>query len=229
MDSFEVVGGNRLNGEIIPQGAKNEALQILCAVLLTPETVKISNIPDIRDVNMLIEILGDIGVKVEKTGDHSYSFTASDIDLDYLKTEAFRDKSARLRGSVMLVGPLLARFGEAFMPQPGGDKIGRRPLDTHLIGFTKLGAVVEWDEKAWGYSVKAGQLKAGFIHMEEISVTGTANVLMAAAGADGESQIYNAACEPYLQQLCKLINSMGGEISGIGSNLLTVKGKKRIR
>lgn len=224
MSAFEVVGGNRLSGEIIPQGAKNEALQILSAVLLTPQPVEISNIPDIRDVNLLIQLLGDLGVKVEKTGADSYRFQADDIDQDYLLSEEFKRKGSGLRGSVMIIGPLLSRFKKACMPKPGGDKIGRRPLDTHFNGFTKLGAQFKFDSKENFYSIEAEQLKGAYIHMDEISVTGTANVIMGAVMAEGTTTIYNAACEPYLQQLCNMLNSMGAKISGVGSNLLHIEG-----
>ena len=222
--AFRIKGGQRLQGEIIPQGAKNEALQILCAVLLTDEDVRIQNIPDIHDVNRLIDILSDLGVAVRRNGKGDFTFCAKNINLDYIKSEEFRKEGAKLRGSVMLLGPLLARFGEAYMPTPGGDKIGRRRLDTHFQGFADLGAEFYFDEKSHIYSVKAKELHGKFILLEEASVTGTANILMAAVLAKGTTQIYNAACEPYLQQLCKMLNRMGAKISGIGSNLLTIEG-----
>ena len=224
MSSFEVIGGLSLKGELTPQGAKNEALQILSAVLLTSEKVEISNIPDIRDVMKLIELLQAMGVKVVKLAEESYSFEAANIDLDYLLTEDFTKRATELRGSIMIVGPLLSRFGKARIPQPGGDKIGRRRLDTHFIGFQKLGAEFEFDAKDNFYHVKANRLKGAYMHLDEASVTGTANIVMAAALADGLTTIYNAACEPYLQQLCLMINRMGGKISGIGSNLLYIQG-----
>ncbi len=224
MSSFEVIGGTSLKGELIPQGAKNEALQILSAVLLTAGKVEISNIPNIRDVMKLIELLQAMGVKVEKLGEDTYSFEASDINLDYLVTDDFNKRATELRGSIMIVGPLLSRFGLAHIPRPGGDKIGRRRLDTHFIGFQKLGAEFEFDGKDNFYHVKAKRLKGSYMHLDEASVTGTANIVMAAALAEGTTTIYNAACEPYLQQLCKMINRMGGRISGIGSNLLVIEG-----
>jgi len=228
MASFKIKGGKKLSGEITPQGAKNEALQILSAVLLTPEKVVINNIPNIVDVNKLIEILGDLGVKIEKLGKGSYSFRADQIDLDYLFSDDFRDKGGRLRGSIMIVGPLLARFGQAAIPRPGGDKIGRRRLDTHFIGFEKLGAQFNYDDKNGFFQIKAKELKGTFMLLEEASVTGTANIVMAACLAKGTTTIYNAACEPYLQQLCKMINRMGGKISGIGSNLLLIEGVDKL-
>ncbi|MDG1849410.1 MAG: UDP-N-acetylglucosamine 1-carboxyvinyltransferase [Flavobacteriales bacterium] len=224
MASFKIKGGKKLSGEITPQGAKNEALQILSAVLLTPEKVTINNIPNIVDVNKLIEILGDLGVKIQKLGKGSYSFQADEIDLDHLSSDDFKAKGGRLRGSIMIVGPLLARFGKAAIPRPGGDKIGRRRLDTHFIGFEKLGAEFNYDDKNGFFQIHAEQLKGTFMLLEEASVTGTANIVMAACLAKGETKIYNAACEPYLQQLCKMINRMGGKISGIGSNLLVIEG-----
>jgi UDP-N-acetylglucosamine 1-carboxyvinyltransferase len=228
MASFKIKGGKKLNGEITPQGAKNEALQILSAVLLTPEKVVINNIPNIVDVNKLIEILSDLGVKIEKLGKGSYSFKADQINLDYLFSDDFRDKGGRLRGSIMIVGPLLARFGQAAIPRPGGDKIGRRRLDTHFIGFEKLGAEFNYDDKNGFFEIKAKELKGTFMLLEEASVTGTANIVMAACLAKGTTTIYNAACEPYLQQLCKMINRMGGKISGIGSNLLVIEGVEKL-
>lgn len=222
--SFQIRGGKKLSGEITPQGAKNEALQILCAVLLTDQPVQICNIPDIHDVNRLIEILGDFGVKVTKNGHGDFTFQASDINFEYLKSKEFKKDGAKLRGSIMLLGPMLARFGEAYMPTPGGDKIGRRRLDTHFQGLVELGAEFVYDEKDFFYSLKAKELVGKFIHLEEASVTGTANIIMAAVLAKGKTRIYNAACEPYLQQLCKMLNRMGAQISGIGSNLLTIEG-----
>ncbi len=228
MASFEVIGGNKLKGDIHPQGAKNEALQILCAVLLTPETVTISNIPDIRDVNKLIELLSDLGVKIEQKAADTYTFRADDIDLGYLETENFVAQGRAIRGSVMIVGPLLARYGEAKMPKPGGDKIGRRRLDTHFIGLEKLGARFSYDTSESFYSVKADRLKGSYILLDEASVTGTANILMAAVLAEGTTTIYNAACEPYLQQLCRMLNRMGARISGVGSNLLVIEGVEKL-
>lgn len=224
METFIIEGGHRLSGEITPQGAKNEALQIISAVLLTPEPVTISNIPDIVDVNKLIDLLGSMGVKIERHSSDRCTFTASDIDLEYLQTDEFRKKGASLRGSIMIVGPLLARFGKAFIPRPGGDKIGRRRLDTHFLGFQELGAEFTYDPKETFYRVKADQLRGKYMLLDEASVTGTANVVMAASMAEGTTTIYNAACEPYLQQLCKMINRMGGKITGIGSNLLSIEG-----
>jgi UDP-N-acetylglucosamine 1-carboxyvinyltransferase len=228
MASFEIHGGKPLKGELIPQGAKNEALQILCAVLLTPEKVTISNIPDIIDVNKLISLLQTMGVKVEKVEKGTYIFQAKDIDLEFLETEEFKKRAASLRGSIMIVGPLLARFGKGFIPKPGGDKIGRRRLDTHFEGFVKLGAEFNYDAGDHFYSVDAKKLVGTYIHLDEASVTGTANVLMAAVMAEGTTTIYNAACEPYLQQLCKMLNSMGAKISGIASNMLTIEGVKEL-
>lgn len=224
METFIIEGGHRLSGEITPQGAKNEALQIISAVLLTPEPVTISNIPDIVDVNKLIDLLGSMGVKIERHSSDRCTFTASDIDLEYLQTDEFRKKGASLRGSIMIVGPLLARFGKAFIPRPGGDKIGRRRLDTHFLGFQELGAEFTYDPKETFYRVKADQLRGKYMLLDEASVTGTANVVMAASMAEGTTTVYNAACEPYLQQLCKMINRMGGKITGIGSNLLSIEG-----
>ncbi len=225
MEYFEVEGGHRLKGEIIPQGAKNEALQILCAVLMTAEPVTIENIPDIVDVNRLIDILRDMGVGVVPNGPGSYTFTAANVDLDFLSTETFRSKARALRGSIMLVGPLLARYGRAYISRPGGDKIGRRRLDTHFWGFQQLGASFSYDSKAGVFNVSSqGRLKGIDMLLDEASVTGTANLVMAAALATGTTTIYNAACEPYLQQLCKMLNRMGAKISGVGSNLLTIEG-----
>lgn len=226
--SFQIKGGKKLHGEIIPQGAKNEALQILCAVLLTDEEVRIKNIPDIHDVNRLIEILGDFGVKVIKNAHGDYSFKADSVNFDYMKSEEFKQDGAKLRGSIMLLGPILARYGEAYMPTPGGDKIGRRRLDTHFQGLVELGAEFHYDEKEFFYSLKAKELNGKFILLEEASVTGTANIVMAAVLSKGKTSIYNAACEPYLQQLCKMLNRMGAKISGIGSNLLIIEGVNRL-
>ncbi|ROI09852.1 UDP-N-acetylglucosamine 1-carboxyvinyltransferase [Chryseobacterium sp. H3056] len=222
--SFQIRGGKKLHGEITPQGAKNEALQILCAVLLTDEVVRVKNIPDIHDVNRLIEILGDFGVKITKNAHGDYSFQADAVNFDYIKSPEFKQDGARLRGSIMLLGPMLARYGEAYMPTPGGDKIGRRRLDTHFQGLVELGAKFHYDEKQQYYSLKAEALHGTYILLEEASVTGTANIIMAAVLAQGTTKIYNAACEPYLQQLCKMLNRMGAEITGIGSNLLTIEG-----
>lgn len=222
--TFEIRGGKRLSGEIIPQGAKNEALQILCAVLLSDSEIRVKNIPDIHDVNRLIEILGDFGVKITKNGHGDYTFKADEVNFDYIKSEEFKKDSAKLRGSIMLLGPMLARFGEAYMPTPGGDKIGRRRLDTHFQGLVELGAEFHYDETEGFYSLSAKELKGTYMLLEEASVTGTANIILAAVLAKGTTRIYNAACEPYLQQLCKMLNRMGAKISGIGSNLLTIEG-----
>jgi len=224
MAIFEVTGGKQLKGDIIPQGAKNEALQIICAVLLTSEKVIISNIPDIVDINKLIDLLKDLGVKVEKTGHETYSFQANEVKVDYLVSEDFRKKGSGLRGSTMIIGPMLARFGRAYMPKPGGDKIGRRRMDTHFIGFENLGAKFEYDHETENFKVTADKLKGTYMLLDEASVTGTANIVMAAVLAEGTTTIYNAACEPYLQQLCKMLNQMGAKISGVGSNLLTITG-----
>ena len=224
MASFEITGGKQLKGDLHPQGAKNEALQILCAVLLTPEKVKINNIPDIRDVNKLIELLSSLGVKVERLDKSTYTFEASQVDINYLSTDDYRKKGSGLRGSVMLLGPLLTRFGKAFMPKPGGDKIGRRRLDTHIIGLQDLGARFDFNPKEYFYSIEADKLEGTYMHLDEASVTGTANLVMAASMAKGKTTIYNAACEPYLQQLCKMLNHMGAKITGVGSNLLTIEG-----
>ena len=235
MASFQITGGRRLKGDLIPQGAKNEALQILCAVLLTKESVTIHNIPGIRDVNQLIDLLGDLGVWVTKIGEGSYRFQASDVNLDYLETDTYKRKAAALRGSVMLLGPMLARFKKGRIPRPGGDKIGRRRLDTHFLGFEKLGAQFNYDANdgtagAGGYyQVDATNLRGAYILLDEASVTGTANILMAAVMAEGTTQIYNAACEPYLQQLSKMLNSMGAKITGVGSNLLTIEGVSELK
>ncbi len=223
MESFEVTGGKKLQGEIFPQGAKNEALQIISAVLLTPEKVTVRNIPDILDVNLLIELLTELGVKAERPSHDTCIFQADNVDLDYLGSEVFRKKSSRLRGSVMLAGPMLSRFKKAYIPKPGGDKIGRRRLDTHIIGFEKLGARFEYNEEHL-FELVAPDLKGTQMLLDEPSVTGTANIVLAAVMAHGITTIYNAACEPYLQQLCKMLNSMGAKISGVGSNLLTIEG-----
>lgn len=227
MSVFQIRGGNRLSGEIIPQGAKNEVLQILCAVLLTDEPVRIKNIPDIRDVNRLIEILGDLGVKIHKNGAGDYTFQADHIHTDYLQSKEFKKDGAALRGSIMLVGPLLARFGKAYIPKPGGDKIGRRRLDTHFQGFINLGAKYRFEEDEDFYGVEMDEkngLTGAYMLLEEASVTGTANIIMAAVLAKGKTTLYNAACEPYIQQLCKMLVRMGAKIEGIGSNLLTIEG-----
>jgi len=228
MNKFEIKGGKRLSGEIIPQGAKNEALQILCAVLLTAEKVTIHNIPDIVDVNKLIELLSALGVKIENLGNGSWTFQANNVDVDFMISEEFKKKGAALRGSVMIVGPLLARFGRGYIPKPGGDKIGRRRLDTHFIGFQNLGAKFDFDSVESFYKVEAKELKGAFMLLDEASVTGTANILMAATMAKGITTIFNAACEPYIQQLCKMLNSMGAKISGVGSNLLSIEGVKEL-
>lgn len=227
MAFFKIKGGKRLKGDVIPQGAKNEALQIISAVLLSPEKITIHNIPAIRDVLKLIELLGDMGVVVEKTGNNSYTFEAKDVNLDYLRSEDFRKKGAGLRGSVMVLGPLLARFGKGYMPKPGGDKIGRRRLDTHFIGLEKLGAVPHEETDESGntvYRFEAKELKGAYMLLDEPSVTGTANIIMAAAMAKGITTIYNAACEPYIQQLSRMLNRMGAKIKGYGSNLITIEG-----
>ena len=226
MKTFKIEGGHQLKGAIQPQGAKNEALQILCAVILSPEKITIHNIPDIIDVNKLIILLGKLGVKVEKLTKGSYSFQADEINLEYLETEAFKEDGRGLRGSIMIVGPLLARFGKGYIPKPGGDKIGRRRLDTHFEGFIKLGANFRYNREDHFYGVEAKELKGNYILLDEASVTGTANIVMAAVLATGTTTIYNAACEPYLQQLCKMLNRMGAKISGIGSNMLTIEGVK---
>lgn len=224
MGTFRIEGGRQLQGAITPQGAKNEALQILCAVLLTKEKVTIDNIPDIVDVNKLINLLRDLGVEVTKLGRGSYAFQAADIDLDYLQSAKFKEDGRALRGSIMLVGPLLARFGKGYIPKPGGDKIGRRRLDTHFEGFIKLGAQLRYNREEHFYGVEAERLKGTYMLLDEASVTGTANLVMAAVLAEGTTTLYNAACEPYLQQLCKMLNRMGAKISGLGSNLLTIEG-----
>lgn len=224
MNSFEVIGGKKLKGEIVPQGAKNEALQIISAVLLTPQKVTITNIPDILDVNLLIELLGDMNVKIERPQRDTCIFQADDVNVDYLRSDAYKQKSGRLRGSVMLAGPMLARFRKAFIPKPGGDKIGRRRLDTHIIGFEKLGASFNYLPDDGFFELQAPNLKGTYLMLDEPSVTGTANIIMAAVMAEGITTIYNAACEPYIQQLCKMLNRMGAKISGISSNLLTIEG-----
>jgi UDP-N-acetylglucosamine 1-carboxyvinyltransferase len=227
MYSFEVKGGKKLSGELIPQGAKNEALQVICAVLLTPEKITITNIPDILDVNLLIELLGEMNVKIERPQRDTCVFEAADVNIDYLRSEIFRKKSNRLRGSVMLAGPMLARFKKAFIPQPGGDKIGRRRLDTHIIGFEKLGAKFTHHEEDGFFHAETHNnafLRGTNLLLDEPSVTGTANIIMAAVMAEGTTTIYNAACEPYIQQLCRMLNKMGAKISGIGSNMLSIEG-----
>jgi len=229
MASFKIEGGKKLRGEIIPQGAKNEALQVLCAVLLTPDKITISNIPDILDVNNLILLLEKMGVIVEKNAANTFTFEARNIDLNYLDTEDFYRQSASLRGSVMIVGPLVARYGKALIPKPGGDKIGRRRLDTHFLGIQKLGADFLYDADKKQYSITAEKLKGCYMLLDEASVTGTANIVMTAVLAEGTTTIYNAACEPYLQQLCKMLNNMGAKISGVGSNLLTIEGVKALK
>ena len=229
MGTFKIEGGHKLHGEITPQGAKNEALQILCAVLLTPDEVIINNIPDIVDVNKLISLLEDLGVKIQKKGKGSYSFKADDINLSYLQSEQFKSDGRGLRGSIMLVGPLLSRFGKGYIPKPGGDKIGRRRLDTHFEGFIQLGAKFRYNKEEHFYGVEAKKLKGTYMLLDEASVTGTANIVMAAVLADGQTTIYNAACEPYLQQLCKMLNRMGAKISGIGSNLLVIDGVEKLQ
>jgi UDP-N-acetylglucosamine 1-carboxyvinyltransferase len=229
MSIFKIRGGKKLKGEIIPQGAKNEALQILSATLLSAEPVTVHNVPNIVDVNKLIELIGAMGSKVEKLGPESYRFTASAINVKFLETEEYRKKAAALRGSVMLLGPILARFGKASMPKPGGDKIGRRRLDTHFLGFQKLGAKFNFDSHEHLFTIDASELKGSYILLDEASVTGTANIVMAAVLAKGTTTIYYAACEPYLQQLCLMLNRMGAKISGIGSNLLTIEGVDKLR
>lgn len=224
MGTFKIEGGHQLKGSIKPQGAKNEALQILCAVLLTPETVTINNIPDIVDVNKLITLLENLGVESNKLGANTYTFKAENVNLNYLESEAFKIEGRSLRGSIMIVGPLLARFGKGYIPKPGGDKIGRRRLDTHFEGFIKLGATFRYNREDYFYGVEAKELKGTYMLLDEASVTGTANIVMAAVLATGTTTIYNAACEPYLQQLCKMLNRMGAKISGVGSNLLTIEG-----
>lgn len=228
MSSFIIEGGCRLQGEITPQGAKNEALQVICAVLLTDKEVVIENIPNILDVNNLISLLGDMGVQIKKIAEDTWSFCAESVNLDYLQTPDFLKKSASLRGSVMIIGPLVARFGIALLPKPGGDKIGRRRLDTHFVGIQKLGADFDYDEKRQLYSITANKLRGTYMLLDEASVTGTANIVMTAVLAEGQTTIYNAACEPYIQQLCKMLIQMGAEIEGVGSNLLRIEGVKSL-
>src|SRR6188474_2026810 len=228
MYSFEVQGGKKLKGEITPQGAKNEALQIISAVLLTPKKVTINNIPDILDVNLLIELLGDMNVKIERPQRDICVFQANDVDIDFLHSETFKKKSGKLRGSVMFAGPMLSRFRKAFIPKPGGDKIGRRRLDTHIIGFEKLGANFNYHEEDGFFHLEAPDLKGTYLLLDEPSVTGTANIVMAASMAKGTTTIYNAACEPYIQQLCKMLNRMGAKITGISSNLLSIQGVEKL-
>lgn len=227
-EAFIVQGNAKLSGKIKPQGAKNEALQIVSAVLLTEELVTLENVPDIVDIQKLIALLTGLGVKVNRLTKNSYTFQADEIDLQYFASADYQAEARKIRGSVMLLGPLLARFGKAFLPKPGGDKIGRRRLDTHFLAFQKLGAEFKYEEAGDNYYLDGSSLKGSFIHMDEISVTGTANIVMAAVLAEGETQIYNAACEPYLQQLCKMLNAMGANISGVGSNLLTIQGVSKL-
>lgn len=224
MTTFKVKGGIKLKGDLHPQGAKNEALQVLCAVLLTPEEVRMENVPNIRDVNILIDLLRDLNVTVNQLDESTYTFKADNVDVDYLSSEDYKVKSSRIRGSIMIVGPLLARYGKGYIPKPGGDKIGRRRLDTHFIGFENLGAKFVYDSKEQFYRVTADELKGVDMLLDEASVTGTANIVMTAVMAKGKTTIYNAACEPYLQQLCKMLNSMGAKITGVGSNLLHIEG-----
>ncbi len=229
MNAFEIRGGRKLQGSIVPQGAKNEALQVLCAVLLTDEQVTLNNVPDIADVNALIEVLEDMGVKIARPSANTVVLQADSIDPEYFNTHVFRKKSGRLRGTVMLAGPMLARFRKAYIPQPGGDKIGRRRLDTHILGFEKLGVSCEYDSENQLFTMSADKLQGAHLLLEEPSVTGTANMVMAAVLAEGETTIYNAACEPYVQQLCLMLNSMGANISGISSNLLVIKGVSKLK
>jgi UDP-N-acetylglucosamine 1-carboxyvinyltransferase len=228
MASIIIEGGHKLSGEIIPQGAKNEALEVICATLLTPEKITIHNIPDIVDVNNLIELLREMGVKIDRINQGTYTFQAQDVNLDYLKTEKFIERCTALRGSVMLVGPLVARFGEAMIPKPGGDKIGRRRLDTHFLGIQKLGADFRYNADKHIYEIKSSGLKGTYMLLDEASVTGTANILMASTLANGKTTIYNAACEPYLQQLTRMLLAMGAKIDGLASNLLTIKGVEQL-
>jgi len=228
MSKFKIEGGYKLKGEITPQGAKNEVLQIICAVLLSPDEIVVKNIPNIRDVNTLIDIVDEMGVDVTRLNSHDYKFKAENINLEYLHSKEFVKKTARIRGSVMLVGPLVARFGKAYIPKPGGDKIGRRRLDTHFIGLQKLGANFNYDAEGKFYRVEGGNLQGTYMLLDEASVTGTANIIMAAVLAKGVTTIYNAACEPYIQQLCSMLNSMGADISGVGSNLLTINGVSKL-
>ena len=229
MAVFEVHGGYKLKGDIIPQGAKNEALQVICAVLLTKEKVTIGNVPDIVDINKLIELLRELGVKVEKTAHEEYTFQADDVNVDYLVSPEFKKKGGSLRGSMMIVGPMLTRFGKAYMPKPGGDKIGRRRVDTHFLGFEALGAKFNYQQDNEIFEVEGKNLKGAYMLLDEASVTGTANIVMAAAMAEGTTIIYNAACEPYLQQLCNMLNRMGAKITGVGSNLLNIEGVKNLK
>ena len=229
MGTFSIQGGFKLKGDIHPQGAKNEALQVICACLLTSDEVIIDNIPEIIDVTKLIDLLSSLGVKVNKISKNKYSFKADDIDVDFLQSKSFKSKGSGLRGSIMIVGPLLARFGKGFIPKPGGDKIGRRKLDTHFLGLIKLGASFRYNKEEHFYGVKATKLKGSFVLLDQASVTGTANVLMASTLAEGKTEIYNAACEPYIQQLCKMLVSMGANISGIGSNLLVINGVESLK
>ena len=224
MSTFKVKGGIKLKGDLHPQGAKNEALQVLCAVLLTPEEVRMENVPNIRDVNILVDLLRDLNVTVNQLDESTYTFKADNVDVDYLSSEDYKTKSSRIRGSIMIVGPLLARYGKGYIPKPGGDKIGRRRLDTHFNGFENLGAKFVYDSKEQFYRVTADELKGTDMLLDEASVTGTANIVMTAVMAKGKTSIYNAACEPYLQQLCKMLNSMGAKITGVGSNLLHIEG-----
>ena len=228
MDSFRILGGKKLGGEIIPQGAKNEALQIICATLLTSDKITINNVPDIKDVMMLIELLKELGVEVENNSNNSFSFSSNEINLSYLNSNNFFEKAAKIRGSIMLVGPLLARFKVASFPKPGGDKIGRRRIDTHLNGLKELGARFSYNNKNFSYKISTKKLIGKYILLDEASVTGTANIIMASVLAEGTTTIYNAACEPYVQQLCLMINSMGGKISGIGSNMIKITGVKEL-
>ena len=229
MDSFRIIGGKKLKGEIIPQGAKNEALQIISATLLTSDKITINNIPDIKDVMMLIELLKELGVKIEKNSKNSFSFSSTKINLSYLNSSDFFEKASKIRGSIMLVGPLLARFKIASFPKPGGDKIGRRRIDTHLNGLKELGAKFSYNNKNFSYKISTKKLKGKYILLDEASVTGTANIIMASVLAEGITTIYNAACEPYIQQLCLMINKMGGKISGIGSNMIKITGVKELK
>ena len=229
MDAFEIIGGKKLKGTVIPQGAKNEALQIICAVLLTPKKVTIKRVPDIRDVNILINLLIDLGVKVTKEGADTFTFESNNVNLDYLKSDEFAKKASSIRGSVVIVGPLLARFGVGYIPKPGGDKIGRRRMDTHFTGFMNLGAQFNYDKKKQAFEVTAKRLQGAYMLLDEASVTGTANIVMAASMAKGTTTIYNAACEPYLQQLCRMLISMGAKIEGVGSNLLTIEGVNSLK
>ena len=228
MASFRVTGGTSLNGKITPQGAKNEALQIISAVLLTEETVNIHKIPNIRDVTMLINLLEEMGVNIKKIDKESYAFKADNVDVGFLESERFKEIASSLRGSIMILGPLLARFKKGKIPQPGGDKIGRRRLDTHFDGFQKLGAKFKFEKKTNYYNIDASHLKGTYMLLDEASVTGTANILMAASMAKGKTSIYNAACEPYIQQLCRMLNRMGAKISGIGSNFLEIEGVEKL-